>query len=109
MEILGGGKPTSRVMGASTVRRRAVAIGGALAVAAIGGVASCRWRRRKPEVVAGTFPNGMGYLRFGSGAKSLLWIPDPSHTGHIEPGGGPDGDVPKSGYLAMMTRMSVVR
>ena len=87
------------------VRTRVVAIGGALAVAAIGVVASRRRRRGKPEVVAGTFPNGMGYLRFGSGAKSLLWIPDPGHTDHIGPSGGPDGAVPKSGYLVLMTRM----
>jgi pimeloyl-ACP methyl ester carboxylesterase len=45
----------------------------------------------------------MGYLRFGSGAKPLLWIPDPSHAGHIGP--GRRGGVPKSGYLVMMTRM----
>ena len=56
-------------------------------------------------MVAGTFPNGMGYLRFGSGAKSLLWIPDPSHAGHIGPSSGLDGDVPKSGYLVWMKRM----
>ena len=91
-------------MGTSAVRRRVVAIGGALTVGAIGMAALSRRRRGKPEVVAGTFPNGMGYLRFGSGAKSLLWIPDPSHTGHIGPSGR-DDDVPKSGYLAMMTRM----
>ncbi len=92
-------------MGTSAVRRRIAAIGGALAVGAIG-VAACQRRRRgTTEVVAGTFPNGMGYLRFGSGAKSLLWIPDPSHTGHLGHGRGPDGGVPKSGYLAMMTRM----
>lgn len=87
------------------MRRRIVFVGGALAVGAIGVVASRRRRRGKPEVVAGTFPNGMGYLRFGSGGKSLLWIPDPSHAGHVGPKGGPDGAVPKSGYLAMMTRM----
>ena len=91
-------------MGMSSVRRRGVAIGGALAVAAIGVVASSGRRRGKPEVLAGTFPNGMGYLRFGSGAKSLLWIPDPFHSGHVEPS-GPGGAAPKSGYLAMMTRM----
>ena len=91
-------------MGSFAVRRRFVTIGGALTVGAIGVVASCWWRRGKPEVVADTFPNGMGYLRFGSGGKPLLWIPDPSHTGHIRPS-GPDGDVPKSGYLVLMTRM----
>ena len=87
------------------MRRRVVAIGGALTVAAIGIVAFRRRRRGKPEAVAGTFPNGIGYLRFGSGAKSLLWIPDPSHTGHVGPSGGRGGAVPKSGYLVMMTRM----
>jgi pimeloyl-ACP methyl ester carboxylesterase len=46
----------------------------------------------------------MGYLRFGSGAKPLLWIPDSSHTAHVGPT-GPDGGVPKSGYLVLMTRM----
>ncbi len=55
-------------------------------------------------MVADTFPNGMGYLRFGSGAKSVMWIPDPSHTGHVGPS-DPDGDVPRSGYLVMMKRM----
>ncbi len=92
-------------MAASAVRRRVVTIGGALIVAAIGIVAIRRRRRRGPEVVAGTFPNGMGYLRFGSGAKSLLWIPDLSHTGHIGSSGGRAGAVPRSGYLVLMTRM----
>jgi pimeloyl-ACP methyl ester carboxylesterase len=92
-------------MGTSSVRRRVVAVGGALTVAAIGvGVSRLR-RRREPAVVADTFPNGMGYLRFGSGVRSLLWIPDPFHSGHVEPRGGPGGGVPKSGYLVMMTRM----
>lgn len=41
----------------------------------------------------GDFGTGMGYARFGTGgSKSLLWIPDPSHTGHRGP------------YLRMMTR-----
>lgn len=93
------------VMGTSAVRRRGVAIGGALTVAAIGVVAFRRRRRGEPEVVAGTFPSGMGYLRFGSGAKSLLWIPDPSHTGHIGPSGSGGRTTPKSGYLMSMTRM----
>lgn len=87
------------------MRRRIVAIGGALTVAAIGVVALRRRRRGEPEVVAGTFTNGMGYLRFGSGAKSLLWIPDPSHTGHVGPSSGRGRGVPKSGYLVLMTRM----
>lgn len=87
------------------MRRRIVAIGGALTVAAIGVVAFRRRRRGEPDVVAGTFTNGMGYLRFGSGAKSLLWIPDPSHTGHVGPSSGRGRGVPKSGYLVLMTRM----
>jgi pimeloyl-ACP methyl ester carboxylesterase len=87
------------------VRRRIVAIGGALTVAAIGVVAVRRRPRGEPEVVAGTFTNGMGYLRFGSGVKSLLWIPDPSHTGHVGPSSGRGRGVPKSGYLVLMTRM----
>ena len=87
------------------MRRRIVAICGALTVAAIGVVALRRRRRGEPEVVAGTFTNGMGYLRFGSGAKSLLWIPDPSHTGHVGPSSGRGRGVPKSGYLVLMTRM----
>ena len=87
------------------MRRRIVTIGGALTVGAIGIVASCRRRRGKPEVVADIFPNGTGYLQFGSGAKSLLWIPDPSHTDHIGPSGNRGGAAPKSPYLAMMTRM----
>ena len=86
------------------MRRRVVVIGGALTVGAIGLMASPLRRRGKPEVVADTFPNGMGYLRFGSGGKPLVWIPDPSHTGHVGPS-GPDGDVPKSGYLVLMKRM----
>ena len=67
------------------MRRRVLAIGGALTVGAIGLMASRLRRRGKPEVVANTFPNGMGYLRFGSGGQPLLWIPDPSHTGHVGP------------------------
>jgi pimeloyl-ACP methyl ester carboxylesterase len=91
-------------MGTSPVRRRVLATLGALAVATIGIAAFRRRRRGEPEAGAGTFPNGMGYLRFGSGAKSLLWIPDPSHTGHVGPAGA-QGGAPKSGYLVLMTRM----
>jgi pimeloyl-ACP methyl ester carboxylesterase len=87
------------------VRKRSLAVGGALTLAAIGVVSFSRRRRCNPEVVAETFPNGMGYLRFGSGPKSLLWIPDPSHAAHIGPRNGPDGGVSKSGYLVLMKRM----
>lgn len=44
-------------------------------------------------MVTGTFSNGMGYARLGTGAKSLLWI------------GGPSVGAPKGVYLKMMTRV----
>lgn len=62
-----------------------VAIGSAVAV--------YRFRRGTPDVVTGTFGNGMGYARLGRGAKSLLWI------------GGPSVGAPGGLYLKMMTRM----
>lgn len=40
----------------------------------------------------GAFPDGMGFVRFGAGARSLLWIPDPSHS------------EPTAGYLRFMAR-----
>ena len=68
----------------------------ALGVAAVGAaIAVARVRRgpETPELIMGTFPNGMGYARLGTGPKSLLWIPDPGHTGH------------RGTYLKLMTRM----
>ncbi len=55
--------------------------------------AAYRLRRGTRDVVTGTFSNGMGYARIGTGALSLLWIGGPSV-------GGPGGL-----YLKMMTRM----
>jgi len=40
----------------------------------------------------GSLPQRMGFVRFGSGARSLLWIPDPSHS------------EPTFGYLRFMAR-----
>lgn len=70
----------------------AVALG-AGTVAAGTAAAVHRLRRGTPQLVTGTFPNGMGYARLGGGAKSLLWI------------GGPSIGAPKGLYLTMMTRM----
>jgi pimeloyl-ACP methyl ester carboxylesterase len=57
------------------------------------GFAISRWRRKRSETVTGSFTNGMSYVRFGTGTKSLLWVPDPSHSGH------------HGLYLRMMTRV----
>ena len=52
----------------------ALATGGTLAVGALA------WRRLRggvpgtPKPVTGMFPNGMAYLRWGTGPKTLLWI-----------------------------------
>ncbi len=66
---------------------------GAGAVAASAWLAVYRFRRGTPDVVTGTFGNGMGYARLGTGAKSLLWI------------GGPSAGAPGGLYLRMMSRM----
>ena len=49
--------------------------------------------RRGESPTLATFSNGMAYTRFGEGAKTLLWIPDPGHAGHTGP------------YLRFMTRV----
>lgn len=61
----------------------------ALGVAAVGlgAVAAHRLladRRARAPALA-TFSNGMAYARFGDGAQTLLWIPDPGHAGHTGP------------------------
>lgn len=43
--------------------------------------------------MTGTFSNGMGYARFGTGGKSLLWI------------GGPSIGAPQGLYLRLMARV----
>ena len=47
----------------------------------------------RPETVTGSFANGMGYVRLGTGPKTLLWLGDP--------GVG----APRGPYLALMTFM----
>ena len=88
------------------VRGRSLIIG-ALALGAAGVVAvSSRQRRQTtPARLSGAFPNGMGYVRVGTGPKSLLWIPDPSHNGDLAVSGGPDTMAPKSMWLATMGKV----
>ncbi len=47
----------------------------------------------RPKTVTGSFANGMGYVRLGTGPKTLLWLGDP--------GVG----APRGSYLALMTFM----
>ena len=80
----------------------------AITLAAAAGIvaASVRRRRREaPELVAGAFPNGMGYVRLGTGAKTLLWIPDPDHSGDLARGSRTETTPPRSGYLKFMAKV----
>ena len=70
----------------------ALVAGGTLAVVAGSAVARSRIRGRGaaiPKPVTGIFPNGMAYLRWGTGPKTLLWIP-----------GGPGNTVPSGMFLS---------
>jgi len=70
----------------------AVIAGGTLAVVAGGAFLRTRlWGGAQgiPKPVTGIFPNGMAYLRWGSGPKTLLWIP-----------GGPGNSVPSGMFLS---------
>ena len=70
----------------------ALVAGGTLAAVAGGAFARARLRGREPEMpkpVTGIFPNGMAYLRWGTGPKNLLWIP-----------GGPGNTVPSGMFLS---------
>jgi pimeloyl-ACP methyl ester carboxylesterase len=70
----------------------ALIAGGTLAVVAGGAFARARLRGRGPAMpkpVSGIFPNGMAYLRWGTGPKTLLWIP-----------GGPGNTVPSGMFLS---------
>jgi pimeloyl-ACP methyl ester carboxylesterase len=56
----------------------AVVGGATLAVVAGGAFTRARVRGRGPAIpkpVTGMFPNGMAYLRWGTGPKTMLWIP----------------------------------
>ena len=63
------------------MRRRtklALVAGGATAAVAGGAIARSRLRGRGPAIpkpVTGIFPNGMAYVRWGTGPKTLLFIP----------------------------------
>jgi pimeloyl-ACP methyl ester carboxylesterase len=70
----------------------AVIAGGTLAVVAGGAFRRTRLRggmQGIPKPVTGMFPNGMAYLRWGTGPKTLLWIP-----------GGPGNTVPSGMFLS---------
>jgi pimeloyl-ACP methyl ester carboxylesterase len=79
------------------MRRRttlALVVGAAAAVAAIAAGALGRSRIRGrgapiPRPVTGIFPNGMAYLRWGTGPKTLLWMP-----------GGPGNSLPSGMFLS---------
>jgi pimeloyl-ACP methyl ester carboxylesterase len=56
----------------------ALVVGGAAAAVAAGALARSRARGRRPAIpkpVTGIFANGMAYVRWGTGPKTLLFIP----------------------------------
>jgi pimeloyl-ACP methyl ester carboxylesterase len=66
----------------------ALVAGGALALVVGAAVARSRSRGRQPAIpkpVTGIFPNGMAYARWGTGPKTLLFIP--GGPGNAAPGG----------------------
>jgi pimeloyl-ACP methyl ester carboxylesterase len=70
----------------------ALVAGGTLAVVAAGAVSRARLMGRGsaiPKPVTGMFPDGMAYARWGTGPKTLLWIP-----------GGPGNTVPSGMFLS---------
>lgn len=70
------------------MKKRTTVVG--IGTAALTGLAVARLRSRLPRVETGTFPNGMEYARWGTGPKSVLWIP-----------GGPGSDVPRGAFGAV--------
>lgn len=79
------------------MRRRttlALVAGGTIAGGAVAAFARSLARGRDPtsaKPVSGIFPNGMAYLRLGSGPRTMLWIP-----------GGPGNTLPTSGLARRM-------
>jgi pimeloyl-ACP methyl ester carboxylesterase len=61
----------------------ALVLGAAAVSVGAAAVALQRQGAARPALAA--FGNGMAYTRFGEGANTLLWIPDPSHAGHSGP------------------------
>jgi pimeloyl-ACP methyl ester carboxylesterase len=77
----------------------ALVTGGALAVVAGGAFLRARLRggmQGIPKPLAGVFPNGMAYVRWGTGAKTLLEIP-----------GGPGNAFPTGGLALRMFQSQV--
>jgi len=77
----------------------ALVAGGTLAAVAGGALLRTRVRGGKqgiPKPVAGVFPNGMAYVRWGTGPKTLLEIP-----------GGPGNAFPTSGLALRMFQSQV--
>lgn len=74
----------------------ALVAGGTAALVAGGALARSRTRGRGraiPKPATGIFPNGMAYLRWGAGQKTVLWIP-----------GGPGNTAPTGGAARMMAQ-----
>lgn len=74
----------------------ALVAGGTMAAVTGGAFLLARARRETtaiPKPVTGMFPNGMAYLRSGTGPKTLLWIP-----------GGPGNTVPSGMRRPMLLR-----
>ena len=67
------------------MKKRTAVVG--LGTAALAGLAVSRLRSSLPLVETGTFPNGMEYARWGTGNRTVLWIP-----------GGPGSDVPRGTF-----------
>lgn len=72
--------------------KRISIIAGVIAAAGAVGAGVARSARRPSPYVVGTLANGMEETRFGDGDKTLLWIPDPTHTSPTAP------------YLRFMTK-----
>jgi pimeloyl-ACP methyl ester carboxylesterase len=76
----------------------ALVAGGTMAVVAGGAFARTRLTGRGsaiPKPVTGLFPNGMAYVRWGTGPKTLLVIP-----------GGPGNDTPSGMFLSRHLRVA---
>ena len=65
--------------------KRVLMTAGVLAAAGIVVAGVARSARRPSAYTLGIFANGMEETRFGNGVKTLLWIPDPTHTSPTGP------------------------
>lgn len=81
----------SRKSHTGTVKKRTAVVGIGTAALAAMAVASVRSRiKAMPVPETGTFPNTMDFARWGTGDKTVLWIP-----------GGPGSDVPQGTFAAL--------